>query len=121
MGILSLSGLLNRFSSLLGPNLKLEVPSNKSCRGFSGGGSFLKRSSKSSPLGVCDSVLGVPEGLINFSVSGGFQGFFSSFSLIAFIPGVVSGILKVFQDDVPLSDVPLLIGCSGGSGVLCMD
>ncbi len=62
MGILSLSGFINGSSSLLDPNLKLEVPSNKSCRGFSGGGSFLKRSSKSSPLGVCDSVLGIPGG-----------------------------------------------------------
>ncbi len=41
-------------------------------------------------------VSGVPGGLINFSVSEGFQGFFSSFSPIAFIPDVVSGILKVF-------------------------
>jgi len=61
--------------------------------------------------------LGVPGGLINLPVSGGFQGFSSSFNPIAFIPGVVSGILKVFQGDVPLSGVPLLIGCLGGSGV----
>src|SRR6266498_2545918 len=121
MGIRSLSGFTNRSSSLLGLNLRLEVPSNKFVRGFSGGGSFLKKSSKSSPLGICDSVLGVPEGLINFSVSGGFQGFFSSFSLIAFIPGVVSGILKVFQGDVPLSGIPLSIGCFGSFGVLCVD
>ena len=90
MGILSLS-------SLSGPNLRLEVPSNNSDRGFFGGNSFLKRSSISSPLGVWDSVLGVPGGLINFPVSGGFQGFSFSFNPIAFIPGVVSGILKVFQ------------------------
>src|SRR6266542_2240271 len=87
MGILSLSGLLNRFSSLFGQNLRL----------------------------------GVPEGLINLPVSGGFQGFSSSFNPIAFIPGVVSEILKVFQGDVPLSDVPLSIGCFGDSKVLCMD
>ncbi len=58
--------------------------------------SLLRRSSKSSPLGICDSVLGVPGGLINFPVSGDFQGFSSSFNLIVFIPGVISGILKVF-------------------------
>src|SRR6266542_243108 len=78
-------------------------------------------SSKFSPLGICDSVLGVPGGLINLPVSGGFQGFSSSFSPIAFIPGVVSGILNVFQGDVPLSGVPLSIGCFGNSGVLCVD
>ncbi len=53
-------------------------------------------------------------------VSGGFQGF-SSFNPIAFIPGVVSEILKVFQGDVSLSDVSLLIGCFSSSGVLCVD
>ncbi len=53
-------------------------------------------------------------------VSGGFQRF-SSFNPIAFIPGVVSGILNVFQGDVPLSGVPLSIGCFDGSGVLCVD
>ncbi len=65
--------------------------------------------------------MGVPGGLINFPVSGGFQGFSSSFSPKAFIPEVVSGILKVFQGDFPLSGVPLSIGCFGGSGVLCVD
>src|SRR6266542_2742449 len=64
--------------------------------------------------------MGVPGGLINFPVSGGFQGF-SSFNPIAFISGVVSGILKVFQGDVPLSGVPLSIGYFGGSGVLYVD
>src|SRR6266540_3236388 len=117
MGILSLSGL-----SGSGPNLKLDVPMNGSFSGLSGGGQSLRRSSNSSPLGVCDSVLGVPGGLINFSVSGGFQGFSSSsFNPIAFIPGVVSGILKVFQGDVPLSGIPLSIGYLGGLGVLCVD
>src|SRR6266542_6679898 len=100
MDIRSLSDFINGLSSLSGPNLRLEIPSYEFFRGFSGEGSSLKRSSKSSPLGVCDSVLGVPEGLINLPVSGGFQGFFSSFSPIAFIPDVVSGILKVFQGDV---------------------
>ena len=61
--------------------------------------------------------MGVLGGLINLPVSGGFQGFFSSFNPIAFIPGVVSGILNVFQGDVPLSGVPLSIGCFGSSGV----
>ncbi len=119
--IFSLSGLLNKSSSLLGPNLRLEVSLYKFLRGFSGGGFFLKRSSKSSPIGVCDSVLGIPEGLINLPVSGGFQGFSFSFSPIAFIPGVVSGILKVSQEDVPLSGVPLSIGCFDGLRVLCVD
>ncbi len=64
--------------------------------------------------------MGVPERLISLPVSGGFQGF-SSFNPIAFIPEVVSGILNVFQGDVPLSGVPLSIGCFGGSGVLCVD
>src|SRR6266540_1264608 len=116
MGILSLSGL-----SGSGPNLKLDVPMNGSFSGLSGGGQSLRRSSNSSPLGVCDSVLGVPGGLINLPVSGGFQGFSFSFSPIAFIPGAVSGILNVFQGDVPLSGIPLSIGCFGNSGVLCVD
>src|SRR6266540_1396717 len=120
MGILSLSGLIGS-SSLLGSNLKLDVPTNRSFRGLSDRGYSLKRSSKSSSLGVCDSVLGIPGGLINFPVSGGFQGFSFSFSPIAFIPGVVSGILKVFQDDVPLSGVPLLISYFDSSEVLCVD
>ncbi len=38
-----------------------------------------------------------------------------------FIPDVVSGILKVFQGDVPLSDVLLSISCFSGLGVLCVD
>ena len=87
---------MNGLSSLSGPNLRLDVPSYKFLRGLSLEGTLLRRFSKSSPLGVCDSVLGVPGGLINFPVSGGFQGFSSSFSPIAFISGVVSGILKVF-------------------------
>ena len=86
-----------------------------------GGGSLRKSSSKSSPFRICDSLLGVPRGLINFPVSEGFQGFSSSFNPIAFIPGVVSEILKVFQGDVPLSGVPLSISCFGCSGVLCVD
>ncbi len=77
-------------------------------------------SSKFSPLGVYDSVLEVPGGLISLPVFGGFQGF-SLFSLIAFIPDVVSEILKVFQGDVPLSDVVSLISCLDGSGVFCVD
>ncbi len=121
MGILSLSDLINGSSSQFGPNLKLDVPEYKSNRGFSGRGRFLSRSSISSPLGVCDSVLGVPGGLINLPVSGGFQGFSSSFNPIAFIPDVISGILKVFQGDVPLSGVPLSISRFGSSGVLCVD
>ncbi len=47
-------------------------------------------------LGICNSVLEVPGGLINFSVFEDFQGFSFSFNPIAFIPDVVSGILKVF-------------------------
>src|SRR6266540_854844 len=120
MGILSLSGLIGS-SSLLGSNLKLDVPTNRSFRGLSDRGYSLRRSSNSSSLGVCDSVLGIPGGLINLPVSGGFQRFFSSFNPKAFISGVVSGILKVFQGDVPLSGIPLSIGCLGGSGVLCVD
>ena len=72
MEILSLNGLLNGSSSLLGPNLKLDVFSYRSFRGLSGGDWSLRRFSRSSPLGICDSVLGVPEGLIKFPVSGGF-------------------------------------------------
>ena len=121
MRILSLNSLLYGFSSLLDPNLRLEVPSYRFFRGFSGGNSFLKRSSKSSLLEVCNSILGVPEGLFNLPVSRGFQGFFSSFNPIAFIPGVVSEILKVFQGDVPLSDVLLSIGCFDSSGILWID
>ena len=77
------------------------------------------KSSKSSPLGVCDSVLGVPRGPINLLVSEGFQRFSSSFNPRALIPGVVSGILNVFQGDVPLSGVSLLTGSFDGLGVLC--
>ncbi len=63
-------------------------------------------------------VSGIPGGLISFPISGGFQGFSSSsFNPITFIPGVVSGILKVFQGDVLLSGVLLSIGCFGGSRV----
>ena len=65
--------------------------------------------------------MGVPGGLINFPVSGSYQGLSSSFNPKAFIPSVVSGMLKVFQGDIPLSGVPLSIGCFGGSGVLCVD
>jgi len=68
-------------------------------------------------LGICSSELGVPDGLINFPVSGDFQGFSSSFSPIAFISGVISEILKVFQEDVPLSGVLSLIDYSDSSGV----
>src|SRR6266542_4533112 len=84
-------------------------------------GTLSSRSSKSSPFGICTSVLGISGGLINFLISGGFQGFSSLFSPIAFIPDVVSGILKVFQGDVPLSGIPLLIDFFNGSGVLCVD
>ncbi len=99
------------------PNLRVEVPSYNFLKDLSLGGALSRRSSKSSPLGVCDSVLDVPRGLINVPVSEGFQGFSSSFSPIAFIPDVVSGILKVFQRDVPLSDVLLSIDPFGSSRV----
>jgi len=62
-------------------------------------------------------VLGVPGRLINLPVSGDFQGFSSSFSPIAFIPDVFSGILKVFQGDVLLSGILLISGDFSGSGV----
>ena len=72
IGILLLSGLLNGFSFLSGPNLRLEVPSYKFFRGLSLGGILSRKSSIFSPLGVCDSVLEVPGRLINLPVSGGF-------------------------------------------------
>ncbi len=51
----------------------------------------------------------VPGGLINFSFSG-FQGLLSfSFSLIKFILEVFSGIPKVFQRDISLSGILLLV------------
>ncbi len=97
MSILSVIGLINRFSFLSDPNLRLEVPSYKFLRGFCSGDTLSRRFSIFSPLGVCCSGLGISRGLINLPVSGGFQGFSSfSFSPIAFIPDVVSGILKVF-------------------------
>ena len=67
---------------------------------------------------INDSVSGVSEGLINFLVSGDFQGF-SSFSSnpMTFIPNVFSGISKVFQGEVPLSGVLLIFGCFDDSGV----
>ena len=40
---------------------------------------------------------------------------------MTFIPDVVSRILKVFQENVPLSGILLSIGCFGGSGVWCVD
>ncbi len=66
-------------------------------------------------------VSGVSGGLINFPVFEGFQGFSSSFSPIAFISGVVSGILKVFQGDVSLSGMLLSISSFDSSGVLCVN
>jgi len=68
-------------------------------------------------LGVYDSVLGVPGELINFPVSGGFQGFFFSFSPIVFILDVFSGILKILQGDVSLFGILLTIDCLSGSEV----
>ncbi len=106
-----------------GPNLRLEPPSN---------GSFVKLSRSSSKgipwdvflievIVVNVLVSGVSEGFINFPVSGGFQGFSSSFNPIAFIPGIVSEISKVFQGDVSLSDILLTIDSFTGSGVLCVN
>jgi len=64
------------------------------------------------------SVSGVFGRLINFPISGGLQGFSSSlFNPITFIPDVVSEILKVFQEEVSLSDVVLSISCLDCSGV----
>ncbi len=126
IGILLLSGLLNGFSFLSGPNLRLEVPSYGFLRGLSLGGTLSKRFSKGIPEGfffnsiavVNVSVSGVLGGLISFPVSESFQGFSSSlFNPIAFIPDVVSEILKVFQGDIPLSGVLLSIGYFGGSEV----
>jgi len=74
----------------------------KLLRGLSLGGVLSRRSFKSSPLGVLFvkvtvvNISRVPEGLINFLVFGGFQGFSFSFSPIVFIPDVVSEMLKVF-------------------------
>ena len=108
---------MNRFSSLSGSNLRLEVSSYRFLKDLS---LFClsRRSSKSSPLGVCDSVLGVSEGLISFPVFGGFQGFSSSFSPIVFIPNVVLGILKVLQEDVPLFGILLITISLDGPGVV---
>ncbi len=89
----------------------------KFLRGLSLGDTFSRRSSKSSLLSVCDSVLGVLGGLISFPIFGGFQGFSSLFSPIAFIPSVVSRILKVFQEDILLSGMSLTISFFGSSGV----
>ena len=114
--------MLNGFSSLSNPNLRIEVPSYISLKGFSWGSILSRRSSRFSPLSVCLFELGVPGGLISLSVSGSFQGFSSSsFNPIAFIPGVVSGILKVFHEDVSLSGVLLSISCLDSSGVLWVD
>jgi len=51
----------------------------------------------------------VPKRLINFSISGGFQGLLFSFNLIKFTPDVFSDISKVFQKDISLSEVLLSI------------
>ena len=99
----------------------MNVPSYKSLRGLLLGGVLSRRSSKSSPLDVCVFGLSVPDRLINFPVSGDFHRFSSSFSPIVFISGVVSGILKVFHRDAPLSGILLSISHFGSSRVWCVD
>jgi len=64
IGTQSLDDDQNGFSSGSGSNLKLEVPSYGFLSDLS------RRSSKSSSLGIFDSVLGVSRGLINFPVIG---------------------------------------------------
>ncbi len=87
---------LNWLSLLSDSNLRLELLLNGFFSGLS------RNSSKGIPWGVflmevvVVPVSRVPRGLINFPVSEGFQGFSFSFSPIAFIPDIVSGILKVF-------------------------
>jgi len=59
-------------------------------------------------ISIIDLNSKIPEGLINFSIKS-FQGFPFSFNPIKFTSGVFSNMFKVFQDDVPLSGVLLLV------------
>ena len=91
MGTQLLSGLLNELSLLLGPKLKVEIPSYRFLNGLS------RISSKDIPKGVCNSILGVTGWLINLPITGGVQGLVSfSFNDKKFIPGVFSGIPRLF-------------------------
>jgi len=65
------------------------------------------------------SVSEVLEGLINLPITGGVHGLLSfSFNDKKFIPEVFSEILKIFQEDVPLSGVLLELDLLTGSGIL---
>ena len=61
------------------------------------------------PFSIFDSVLGVSGGLINLPIIRGVQGLLFSFKDKKFNPRVFLGISKVFQGDVPLSGVFLLV------------
>ncbi len=104
---------LNGLSSILGLNLKLEVPSYRFLRGLSVfylGGVFLV---------VNISVSRVLRGLINLLVTGSIQGLFSSlFNDKKFNPDIFSEILRVFQEDVSLSGVLLISDLLVGWGVV---
>ncbi len=84
---------------------------------------LLRRSSRSSPLGILFSLKGIPVSgvlgrLINLPVTGGIQGLFSSsFKDKKFNPGVFSEIPKVFQGDVSLSGILLISSISAGLGI----
>ena len=72
-------------------NLRLEVPPYGFLDDLS------SNFSKGILESVCDSVLGVPEGLINLPVTGGVQGFLSSsFNDKKFNSDMFSGIPRVF-------------------------
>ena len=67
---------------------------------------------------IINPILGVPEGLINLPVCEDFQGLSSfSFTPIKFIPGILSEMPRIFQEDVPLLGVLLLLALFIALGV----
>jgi len=98
-------------SLLSGLNLRLEVLPSILLSGLS------RRSSISSPLGVFNSVLGIPRRLINLPVIRDIHEFFPSLKDKKFNPGVFLGISKVLQGDVSLSGVLLISSVSVDLGV----
>jgi len=67
---------------------------------------------------IIDSILEVPRRLINFPTESS-QGFFSSsFNFMKFIPNVFFGMPRVFQEDVSLFRVLLLLVLFKTSGII---
>jgi len=66
---------------------------------------------------IIDPISGVPGGLINFSTKGS-QGFSSFlFNSMKFIPGISSEMPRIFQENVSLFEILLLLALFKASGV----